>query len=107
MIKSKKFWGWMEKMGYGYKGVKNKYFIVPKDNIAFPAEPALLTGRMIEYLILKPVISFRRLGGWLEEEIKMYLMLKKSKYGLDQPAEIVYEILKEKIEECDNGNNVL
>jgi hypothetical protein len=61
----------------------------------------MLVQYMTEYLLLKGYISFRRYGHWLAEQMSAYLMLKDAKYGIDQPSEIIYEILKEKIEELD------
>lgn len=60
-----------------------------------------LVGYMIEYLT-KKVISTRQFGKWLADEVHDYLLLVDAKYGLDNPQLIIYDILKNKIEDTSN-----
>lgn len=95
MIKSEKFWEWMEKKNYAIWEPDDEEWI-HRSVTSFTKQ--MLVQYMIEYLLLKGHISYRRFGHWLAEQMADYLKLKNAKYGIDNPSEIIFEILKEKIE---------
>jgi len=98
----KKFYEYMEKNDYGisFNGrMEEEVFFRLNGGIRYYLSSTDLTGHMIKYLVLKGFISFRQYGIWLADEIKHYLLRVDKEYDIDKPSEIMYEILKEKIEE--------
>lgn len=99
-----KFKKWMGKMGYcdiyihprihnktlyGFGGLENSDFDFPKQ---------MLTGYMIEYLLIKGKMSWLRFGKWLHEEMHDERFTEKG-VEFDNPMAAIFDILKRKIEE--------
>ncbi len=93
-----KFWEWMKEMEY----CESRDIIISGvsevgDNFEIYFEKQMLIGYMIEHLLTKQ-ISFRRIGHWIGDRIHDYLLQVDCKYNGDNGAEVIYDLLKEKIE---------
>jgi hypothetical protein len=107
----KKFWKWMKENDYGweeenvsYGGYWNDYGLrVGRlcDNwVLFTQQ--MLIGYMQEYLLVNGFISFRQFGIWLAEQTKERRFWKAGVIlDGDNHMEVIYDILKQKIEELE------
>ncbi len=91
-----KFWRWFEKVYIdnvsSLLAIYGKFDSIPKQG---------LIGYMIEYLVVNGHISFRRIGHWIGDAIQIGLLRADIKMGAEEPAEGIYELLKERIEEIE------
>ena len=87
----KKFWEWTDEKGY----IKELPVMVRNQ---------MLIGYMTQYLLETGRISFRQFGIWLAIKIKERLSLRDGVVlNGNNHIEVIFDILKEKIEELDDG----
>jgi len=93
----KKYWS-----GYGYTGKMELELFIILHGKYFYFDKQSMIGYKIEYLLLNGFMSWRRLGGWLEEKIKERAFWKKGiVLNGDNYIEVLNDILDTKIKEID------